>query len=203
MRRYPNVEQVGFIDPKRKILEMAGGFSGNATSCATYVFLNDQFGKTPMNSRSNKSLKAGIYSYCIVWAQMPIPLSTNSIRSLAVNIYQVKMKGITHPVALNKFSLPSPEAAKIIAYNLLRKYNLLDKPKSDVNTLFYETACGSGTTAVGLVKSFITNQSVHVPIRQPSGITLKITIKRTEKKFVAAIFCGPVTTINKGLYVTV
>lgn len=50
----------------------------------------------------------------------------------------------------------------------------------DINTLFYETACGSGTTAVGIYQSFKNGKSVNLEVVQPSGNIINVCTEADE-----------------------
>ena len=57
---------------------------------------------------------------------------------------------------LEELDLLKEDAAGVIFVNLLNKTTIEIYPivyVSKINTLFYETACGSGTTAVGIYES--------------------------------------------------
>lgn len=66
LNKNKDVEQVGFIDKEKKILEMAGGeFCMNATRCAIYEFLNAKEGKIELSVSGVKGkIKGGIKCIC-------------------------------------------------------------------------------------------------------------------------------------------
>lgn len=81
MKRFPQVEQVGFLDMRGRRLEMAGGeFCGNATRCAAYLLLDGKPGRISLSvsGAGDKKLRTRIDNNKLVWAQMP--LLTASIR---------------------------------------------------------------------------------------------------------------------------
>ena len=217
LRKYPNVEQVGFysFDEKNNLarLEMAGGeFCGNATRSLAYLLLRGKKGRLRMRvSGTKRLLKTGIKTKNTSFAQIPIEKSFTSIKQLDKNIYKVELKGITHLVV--PFS--KEKDLKTEGKKLLKQYNLLTTvPASgvmfikevkneikmepivwvrDIQTLFYETACASGTTAVGLWKA--TAEKKHrftYSVGQPSKENLTVLIEKNNKSFVNATIYGPI-----------
>ena len=68
-----------------------------------------------------------------------------------------------------------------------------------MNTLTYETACGSGSTALGLLTAFLQKKSIAMPIIQPSLKIIKVNIKMKDKKFSKAEISGPVQKLKQGI----
>lgn len=66
----------------------------------------------------------------------------------------------------------------------------------EINTLFYETACGSGTTATAIVKSYIEGNDVSVDILQPSGYVINATITGIKENKLRAVISGVVLADN-------
>ena len=67
----------------------------------------------------------------------------------------------------------------------------------EINTLFYETACGSGTTAICMVEAYMKKQSVEIDVLQPSGLIITSYINYNEGDFTKAIILGNVETDGK------
>lgn len=132
------------------------------------------------------------------------------------------MEGITH------FVTPAPEDIKLLTEDDLKKRARLTMKQLDIdrypaagviyvsnerttiavtpivyvrniNTLFYETACGSGTTAVGLIQAKETGSSIDLPVMQPSGMMIRIKVAYDGKKFNYAEISGPVEQLAAGL----
>jgi diaminopimelate epimerase len=82
MKKFPRVEQVGFLDRQKRKLEMAGGeFCGNATRCTAYLLLDGKPGKVRIRvSGASELLSAKIDRSDNTWAQMP--LSAAKIRKV-------------------------------------------------------------------------------------------------------------------------
>ncbi len=204
MRKYDFIEQVGFInqDKNNPELLMAGGeFCGNATRCAVKYYLNNQEGTIKIKvSGVLKALSSGIDSFGNVWLDMPIIKGYyNKSIKIIDNIAIIKLYGITHVVIENNVSnIVDKEKIKKRAYNLLKKYNLLNEKAAgvmyvnkdndnislipivyvrDINTLFLETACGSGTTAVAIYESFKCKKNVNINVLQPSKEIINVQTK--------------------------
>lgn len=226
MSRYPLVEQVGFYETDLKdrtaTLEMAGGeFCGNATRSLAYLVLDGKPGKIKVKvSGTNKVLKAGIKLPKTSYAQMPIYRSFECVKTIDKYLSLVRLGGISHLITPKPNDLESEEL-KTLAKKLLKKVGLLkSSPASgvmftsyengllkidpvvwvrDIKTLFYETACASGTTAVALWKSLQNRKSkTSLIIKQPSQKSLKITIEKDRKKFNGALIEGPMEVIKNG-----
>lgn len=65
-----------------------------------------------------------------------------------------------------------------------------------ISTLFYETACGSGTTAVGLVEAVRNGVDVNIPVLQPSGMQINIEVGFDGDRFSDAFISGPIEQIH-------
>lgn len=220
LKRFPNVEQVGFYkyDKQKNIatLEMAGGeFCGNATRSLAYLLLKARKGTIFIKaSGTKKLLQAGIKRKNFAYAQMPIYKSINAISQIAPKLYQVKLEGIVHLIVPNKTNY-SASQLKREAKCLLKKTGLLySQPASgvmfiddsketidlrpivwvrDIQTLFYETACASGTTAVGLWRAKdIKVKKISFKILQPSKEYIKVSIEKEGNLFKTATIYGPI-----------
>ena len=223
MQLFPNVEQVGFYKTNGiPRLEMAGGeFCGNATRSFAYLFFKGKRNKGSFKVSGVKQiLKAGIDSSKTSFAQMPIYKSFSKVKQLEKNIWQVEIKGITHLITpLSDFE---KENLKVEGKKLLRKYNLLQTvPASgvmfysklkddsykldpivwvrDIETLFYETACASGSAAFGLwfIKKNKLNE-IEIKVQQPSKKFITIKASKTKGKFKNAYIDGPIETLFTG-----
>jgi histidine racemase len=69
----------------------------------------------------------------------------------------------------------------------------------DTNTLYFESACGSGSTAIGLVLAKQTGKSIiNQKIIQPSGMPLYVTVQRDQNSFLGATVDGPIEVLFDG-----
>lgn len=205
MKIHPNIEQVGFISKDNYKLIMAGGeFCGNATRCAAYHYLDGKNGEIEINVSNGMIMRAGINKDGKVWSEIPLYDGKNFIKELDNGIYEIIMNGIKYIIVERKLSksfLKDKKNIKFNAMDILRKYKIKDgeaigiifqeevenKIKihpvvwvKAINTIFYETACGSGTTAVAILEAVKNNQSQYIDIIQPSNqiITAKIILNR-------------------------
>jgi diaminopimelate epimerase len=68
----------------------------------------------------------------------------------------------------------------------------------DTGTLYYETGCGSGTSAVGLMLSKKSGRSLdNIEIQQPSGMILYVSIDRNGREFLSASVNGPIEILSE------
>ncbi len=211
MEKEPKVEQVGFVSKKYKRLTMAGGeFCGNASRCATlYYTENQQNIELEVN---NYKIKAGVDKKNKVWCE--IPIEQYKIIKINENIYKVILKGITILVVENATNYKN---VKQDARELIQKYNLKDDAVGVmfverikkhikiypivwvrmIDTLFFENACGSGTVAISMLESWLTQKTNKYAIKQPSGDFLETEITIKNNSIVKAILKGKITTDNK------
>lgn len=225
MNKYDFVEQVGFIneDNNKPELLMAGGeFCGNATRSAVNYYLNGREGniKIKVSGVKNK-LNAGIDKDNNVWVDMPIIKGdyNKSIKVIDSKKAIIKLYGITQLIYevkdINKKY--NKEELKEYAYNILKNNNLLDESAAgvmfienkgdkillspivfvkEINTLFYETACGSGSVAVGIYKSFKDKRNINIDIIQPSGDIINVKTIVDDKKIYNARISGKVKELE-------
>lgn len=195
MNKNKNIEQVGFIDKEKYILKMAGGeFCGNATRSAAYIFLDGKEGTIKVKvNEDEKEVLAGVTEDKKAWCSIPLYLGEDAITKLEEDMYKVKMQGMTTIVIrenLSKKYLQNKQSLKEKTNKIIDKLMLRDKEAvgvmytekeeekikmtpvvwvKSIDTLFLETACGSGSTAVGMIESYIKNKSSIIDIIQPSG----------------------------------
>jgi len=222
-----NVEQVGFInlDPDNTELMMAGGeFCGNATRSTAWLSLNGQPGQIKIKvSGVSEILQAGVKDNGEAWAQMPIYSDPDRISIDDEGNAIVEMDGITQVVMNNPFESVDEEEVKAFAYKKLSEMGLLNSVPAagvmlvssengvlridpvvwvrDIQTLFYESACGSGTTAVGLVQALLNNKPISQKIIQPSGMSIEVFIDFDGRQFNYAEISGPVEEVIIGVNV--
>lgn len=220
---YPNVEQVGFykyFEKKNLVqLEMAGGeFCGNAIRALAYLLLNDNQGKIRVRSSGTKDiLTAGVNKNNEVYTQIPVSTKITNIKYLGKNISFVPMEGIVYLITKKPIKIKQTDL-KQYGNNLLQQYNLLYKYPCagvifysqnrekikidpivwirDVKTLFYESACASGTAALGFWYSKIMNSSeLNLSVQQPFGELLTVLVKKNTSRFTKCIIQGNATSI--------
>lgn len=227
MKQYSKIEQVGFYTyspfSKSGRLEMAGGeFCGNALRSLACILLRGKKGEIPFQvSGVNRLLRAGVKNKDIAYAEMPIKETPFCISKLTDNLWQIDLEGISHLIKPSVRKL-GEKNAKILAKKILKKTGLqkskpaagvifVQKAESDnrlciepvvwvrdIQTFFYETACASGTAAVGIWKSFqVKNPDVSIFVRQPSGCIIKANIKKNKTKLISVFIEGTVKILIK------
>lgn len=223
MRYIPCVEQVGFVNEEKYELIMAGGeFCGNATRSAAYFYLNGNPGEIEISvSGVSKTLRAGVTKTGEAWAEMPVYKELSSVSMIDTGVYKVMLEGITHVVILpdvaEKYLFVTSDL-KDAARKMIEEYGLLKEPAAGIifvekkgedeymihpcvfvpaiETMFYETACGSGSTALGLVISQLKDANVEIDVLQPSLQTIRVTVNRTENEYISAFITGNVKEMH-------
>lgn len=211
MMKEPKVEQVGFLSNEDVKLTMAGGeFCGNATRCAVSYYIKKQ--KSLEIQINNQKLQAGMDENENIWCE--IPIEQYKIAELDKNIYKVILKGITIIVIKN---IKQNNNLKQLAKKIIRYYNIDDEAVGvmfenkikeyieiypvvwvkNINTLFLENACGSGTIGVTMLESYLNKESNKYSIKQPSGEFLDTEITIKNNIITKAILKGKIKTDNK------
>lgn len=193
-------EQVGYLtEPKgseaRARLEMMGGeFCGNA-SMATAVYLASLDGPEPGKEEAILLEVSGADGLVACRAksgkdgwrgavEMPLPTRTEPCRILGTELDAVYMPGMVHLIytgpalekavaealleaAEERFSEP---AMGLLQYDRKRKRMIPLVRVRESGTQVWETACGSGTAAVGYLEAVKAGSSVNVKVCQPGGV---------------------------------
>ena len=199
MEREPKTEQVGFVAfPAEGVrLRMAGGeFCGNASLSAAALYLTRQgreSGTVPVSVSGTEEPVTAVMEQQPdgSWrgtVTMPRPLSVaretfpdGQTRPV------VRFPGIAHVILEEKPDKKEAEAlaprwcenlhAEALGLMFLDRENRTLRPLVYVpaaGTLFWESSCASGTTAVGAYLSAESKGPVSLPLFQPGG-TLEIT----------------------------
>jgi histidine racemase len=226
---YPTIEQVGFVNlkPKRAELMMAGGeFCGNATSCAAYWILKGKPGKISIKvSGVKRKLLAGVTQDGQGFSQMPIYADPSYIKPdpQYPGNATVFMEGITHYIDFDiqqikgltvdeiKIKARREMAARHLDQNSACGIIYVEQIKNgwaihpiiyvrDADTLFYETACGSGTTALGLILALMSKQPItKIPVLQPSGLFTKVSVEFDGEKFGYTQIQSSIEKLHEGI----
>lgn len=205
MEIHPNIEQVGFFNNNKLELTMAGGeFCGNATRSAAFHYLNGKYGEIDIKVSNSLIVKAGVTKEGKAWSQIPLYEGKDFIREVDNGIYEIIMNGIKFIILEKEISekyLLDLKNIKSNAIDIINKYNIKDNKAigvifieekderikihpvvwvKSINTLFYETACGSGTTAVTILEAIKCNCNKKLEIIQPSNqiITAKVDLSK-------------------------
>lgn len=222
MEKHSNVEQIGFIDKNKYNLQMAGGeFCGNATRSAVYEYLNGEKGNIYINvSGSEGEIESGVDFEKNAWVQMPIYNNTECLKNLDIGIFEVKLKGITIVIIeenISKKYLEDKKKIKENAMEIIKKYNIEDSSAigivfleientvlkinpvvwvKSIDTLFYETACGTASIALALKEAISCNISKKIEIMQPSNEIILAQVIIENNIPIKAIISGKVKTNN-------
>ncbi len=219
MERNPQVEQVGFLSNKIKRLEMAGGeFCMNATRCAIYEYSKENREEVEISvSGTNKILVGRILNDNKVEVRLDIGKNMDDLIEIKNDFICVKIDGIliaildeekskkyiqklkeNEEVAKNELKqlmiteIDSEE--KAIGIMLLEKESEKTKINpivwvKEIDTVFYETACGSGSLGVAIYK-YLKNKDKKIELIQPSGYSINIEIDENKNYIEKAIVSG-------------
>ena len=195
MKKEKEVEQVGFISNTEFKLTMAGDeFCGNATRCAiSYYSKNKKEDIKIKVSGTTRILNGGIEEDNNVWTEIPVEQEFDKVDD---KTYIVRMDGIKHILVKNE------EPRKEQAINLINKYKddnkaigcifINEKEEGikidpfiwvkDIDILFYENSCGSGTACAGML--YLNEKRSYINVLQPSGDTIKVFADNKNKIYI-------------------
>lgn len=194
MKKEKEVEQVGFISETEERLTMAGGeFCGNATRSAVKYYLEKKKIDKIQIKINDYNISSGIENNKI-WCEIPLPQNSTLIEKRDNEITQVNLPGITIVLLDYEKDINLKEKAiKLIEKLQLKEkeaVGIIFKEKNDkiipvvwvkeINTLFEENACGSGSIAYALSES-IKNNKRKFEIKQVSGEILTVEINKEGK----------------------
>jgi len=215
-----SIEQVGFVEKGVLPLEliMAGGeFCANATRSAAFYYLEGRPGTLKIKVNDD-FVNAGVYENGDAWCEIPLYYGGDVITKLKEGTYRVKMNGMVSLIINEETSKPylyKKERIKEEAMLLINNYDLgkndavgvmfLEREGNNlkinpivwvksINTLFYETACGSGTTAAAMVQAYLNSQNQSLEILQPSGQRITAQIEYCCGKITKARISGAIKT---------
>jgi diaminopimelate epimerase len=202
---------------------MAGGeFCGNATRALGYYLLNGKDGCMKLEiSGCRSALEVEVRNSAAI-AQMPIYPSFEHIVPFSPSQTIVHMEGISYlvlapgdPQGNAICMLASKEEQKKAARNLLNYPAFSRSPAMGVivvtedvrgcaikpfvyvraiDTFYFETACGSGSVAVGLAWAWQQGRTLrNFTLRQPSGMNIGVDVWLEGKRFERASISGPVS----------
>lgn len=187
----PEIEQCCFVTVPRSPkaiarVEMFGGeFCGNATRSVVWVLTEgrDCAGLIEV-SGVNKLLEFSVQNGEV---GIEMPLSQKGLTTYVNEGILVRLDGIAQLVVTN---LPSKKTPRQLLDSLLseNRYNLTEQPAvgvsyydqvsgkaafcvwvKEMDTIFDETACGSGTCAIGVARAWKAGEFTRLNVVQPSG----------------------------------
>ncbi len=212
MDKYPQVEQVGFLSNKENCLEMAGGeFCINATRCAVFEYLKGRVGKIELSvSGTDKKIIGKVLEDKMVEVELNIDKKISDLVELKKDFTCIKIDGILIAVLDEEKSQKyiqklreNEEATKVelkqlmideinsdekaIGIMLLERVskNIKINPivwVKEINTIFYETACGSGSIGTAIF-NYLKNNEKEIEIVQPSGYSIYVRLE-TENEYI-------------------
>ncbi len=198
------IEQVGFINQENYELKMSGGeFCANATRCAIYQYLQGKEGKIEIKvSGCKQKLLGGIDKENNVYVTMKINKKSSQILYKKGKFNFIDLDGILLVVLNIKDSKEyiqelkqNEEYTKLKLKEMMKEFEtdkkavgiiLLEQDRDNlkinpiiwvktINTLYYETACGSGSIATAIYKNSIDGTN-NFQIIQPSGYLLNVKL---------------------------
>ena len=219
MEKNPQVEQVGFLSNKINRLEMAGGeFCINAARCAIWEYLGGKQGEIHLTvSGTNKMILGKVLNDKKVEIQLDIGKNINDLYEIKNDFTCIKIDGILIAILDEEKSktyiqklkeneektknelkqlmiteLDSDE--KAIGIILLEKISGKIKINpivwvKEINTVFYETACGSGSLGTAIY-NYLKNKDKKIELIQPSGYSINIELEENGKYIEKAIISG-------------
>lgn len=227
LQKETDVEQVGFVKfGKEPQLVMAGGeFCGNATRTVAWLACQGKKGFAGITvSGSTSKLSGGVDVNGNAWAEMPVSKDRNIVQTISEDTSLVRMEGIAHIVTTRSTQSILEETAtktvKDAAYSLLETQGLITSEPAagvmfvnnaegicsitpvvyvrDIETLFEETACGSGTIAVVIQEAMKQKRNIAFSILQPSGMSIIGSVKIVRGLISRATISGTVKYLRSG-----
>lgn len=217
----PEIEQCCFVTLPRNPeavarVEMFGGeFCGNATRSVAWLITKgrDYSGLIEV-SGVGRPLKFNVKDDQVT-VEMPLPEEGKLVQPVTEGSL-VQLDGITQLVVTEPKNGQNPRQ---LLTNLLRtnKYGLANQPAvgvtyynqssgkaefcvrvNAVDTIFDETACGSGTCAIGVAESTKTQQPVKLNVVQPSGENIRTETEYTDGAVNKSFISGKVVVLYDG-----
>lgn len=189
-------------------VEMFGGeFCGNATRSVVWLLTNGKNGSGFIEASGCNKPLAYTVDGGVVTLEMP-SASTSEFEQGA----KVQFDGITQlvvpfkptPASLQKLinsnrSLSRCAAVGLSNYNSKSSQAAFSVWVKKVDTIFNETACGSGTAAIGIALAAKSKTNEQLEIMQPSGESIIVTTKVDSKgKPVTTKISGKVRVLFSG-----
>ena len=223
----PPVEQCGFITRPHDVrsiarLEMFGGeFCGNATrSVAWHVTGGTNYDGLIEVSGIHHPLRFSVLDG-VVSLEMPLADTRRGVRTIGDTVW-VHLDGIVHVVITDRaarrrcsprvrleallardvFDLRSQSAVGVTYYDQFNGEAEFCVWVKNVDTVFDETACGSGTCAIGLAQAAALRVPADLAITQPSGETIRVRVQTDATgQPVSCVISGEVRTLYEGAVV--
>lgn len=217
--RLPEIEQCCYVtEPKNPNaigrVEMFGGeFCGNAARSVIWLLMNGRDTSGYIEVSGTDELLAFTIKNREVTLRMPLPKQNQLIERVSEGIL-VRLEGITQLVTADSKQTPRALLAFLLSAN---KYGLSSQPcvgvsyynqssneaqfcvwVNAVSTIFDETACGSGTSAIGIATAANRERSAHLQVIQPSKQVIFTEATFSNKQIKASSITGKVDVLYKG-----
>lgn len=221
MSKFDSVEQVGFYDLKQKRLEMAGGeFCVNAARAFVYLLDKANIALDYIDvSGTKRKLRVGRDEEDNYFVE--VPFITNEVpKRLDSGLEEILLEGISLLIIRNSKS-GGENSIKQRSLDILKRYGYLEKYPAagvifldkiddlryeikpviwvrDIQTCFFETACGSGTAAAGISEALtVDGNDLRFDILQPSGKYLRVNVKKSGDKIKYVDVSGEVELVKR------
>jgi diaminopimelate epimerase len=208
--------------------QMAGGeFCGNATRALGYLLLGEADGQIQLSVSGAARMMSVCVQASEASTQVPVNPELSSVVQLNEGDFLVRLQGISFLVtpetsqwAREVWVSQDVALAKRAALALLDSHGLTREPACgliivhaqegslridpfvfvrNTQSLYYETGCGSGSTAVGVVQAFERGVPIsNLRLQQPSGLFLSVTVDRDQSQFLGAEVSGPIEVLRDG-----
>ncbi len=219
MDKYSQVEQVGFLSNIINRLEMAGGeFCMNATRCAIYEYSKENKEKVELSvSGTNKKLIGRKLNDNKVEVKLDIGKNIEDLIETKNDFTCVKIDGILIAILdeekskkyiqklreneeTTKNELKQLMITEIASEEKAIGIMLLEKESGkikinpivwvkEIDTVFYETACGSGSLGIAIY-NYLKNKDKKIELIQPSGYSINIELEGNKNYIKNAIISG-------------
>ncbi len=219
MKKNSQVEQVGFLSNKINRLEMAGGeFCMNGTRCAIWEYLKGKEGEIEISvSGTNKMILGKVLNDKKVEIQLDIGKNIANLYEVKNDFTCIKIDGILIAILneeksktyIQKLKQDEEKTKNELKQLMITEIDskekaigimLLEKEAGktkinpivwvkEIDTVFYETACGSGSLGTAIY-NYLKNKDKKIEIIQPSGYSINVQLKENKNYIEKAIISG-------------
>ncbi|HKU18854.1 MAG TPA: hypothetical protein VJP80_06300 [Candidatus Saccharimonadales bacterium] len=219
----PAIEQCCLVATPRsadavlRVAMFGGEFCGNATRGALWLLAKDRYSSGLVEVSGVDYPLAFEIQGREVLLEMPLPRQGQLLRPVAEG-QLVQLDGITQLVVSQTGQAQNPRAllTKLLSTNT---YDLARQPcvgvacydsisgqaqfcvwVRDVGTMFDETACGSGTCAIGIARAWESGKDTALSVIQPSGEVIKTTATYAAGSVRTSFIAGTVEILYDGAF---
>ncbi len=218
----PEIEQCCFItepspnsDAIARIEMFGGEFCGNATRSAIWLATGGKDAKGRIETSGiDRPLDFTAENGNVTLA-MPLPNTSDFIREVEEgalvqldgisqlvvteqSIAQTPRQLLKHLLDENKYDLSTQPAVGVTYYNQVTNKAQFCVWVKAINTIFDETACGSGTSAIGIALATKAQSSINVAVLQPSGEIISTSATYGRNRVTSSGISGTVSILYDG-----